>query len=71
LLGFILIALAYGPTFIALLRNGGSATPIPMIAMGYQAHVPPGMDNIMLLVYVAIVIGAFGAFWKLLQSKIR
>ncbi|MFM9107563.1 MAG: cbb3-type cytochrome c oxidase subunit I [Chloroflexota bacterium] len=70
-LAFLLIVLAYGPTFFTLLRNGGSASPIPMIAMGYQANVPPGMDNILLLAYIAIVIGAFGAFWKLLQRNVR
>ena len=70
-LALLLIVLAYGPTFFALLRNGGSARPFSMVAMGYQPHVPPGMDNIMLIVYVLVVIGAFGGFWKLLQRNVN
>jgi cytochrome c oxidase subunit I len=69
LLAFLLIALAYGPTFIALLRNGGSANPISMAAMGFRAHVPPGMDNFLLGIYVILVVSAFAGFWKLLQGR--
>jgi cytochrome c oxidase subunit 1 len=68
-LGFLLILLAYGPTLFILVRNGGSATPIPMVAMGYQPHVPPGMDNILVIVYMLVVAAAFGGFWKLLQRN--
>jgi cytochrome c oxidase subunit 1 len=68
-LAFLLIVLAYGPALFVLVRNGGSASPIPMAAMGFMPHVPPGMNNVLILLYVVVVAGAMGGFWKLLQRN--
>jgi hypothetical protein len=40
-----------------------------MAAMGFMPHVPPGMNNVLILLYVVVVAGAMGGFWKLLQRN--
>ncbi len=70
ILAFVLIVLAYGPTFWDLARNGGRATPVRMPQMGYMPlQMPANMGPVLFALYAVFAIAALVGLWKVLLGK--